>query len=220
MKSPNTLRRFLLPAANWLLFISASTAVIWQLLPLAVWWLKIGPDLEGEPNAARLEVPVIREFPAPPSSWTRLEVGNIAFVAPLLERSTRPCQSGTALCFLQLEEGTLSIFPSNYLESYQQLVNLRAPDRRDLSIFRSARENWRTIEALRIRVLSSRASLDSFRFSSPGVKGVVARTERDGRQRFVVAAYDHEERSSRGLGVAAVSEPVFVQILGSLEFLD
>jgi hypothetical protein len=189
----------------------------WYLLPVAVWHLYLAQGLRSAENAERLRVETVREFPAPPADWQRLRLGNLSMMSPPIEVIPPECGSGKDICFLEFEAGTISLFQEGYLEPYREMINFRAPDERDLSVLRSPGENWATIQALRVRVLTSRSRLDSSRFESGTTKGVVAHTTRDGVERYVVAAYSLDEALSRGVGVSGLSEEAFHQVLGGLE---
>jgi hypothetical protein len=188
-------------------------------MPVAVWHLYVAPGLRSEENAERLRVETVREFPAPPADWQRHRLGNLSMMSPPMEVIPPECSSGKEICFLEFEGGTISLFQEGYLEPYREMVNFRAPDERDLSALRSPGDNWATIQALRVRVLTSRGRLDSSRFQSGTTKGVVARTTREGVERYVVAAYSLDETRSRGVGVSGFSEEALQQLLGGLELL-
>ena len=100
------------------------------------------------------------------------------------------------------------------------MVNLRAPDRDDLSLFRWPSDNWETIQALRTRVTTTRSKLDSWRYESDRTRGIVATTERSGVKRQVVAAYSRTGEGARVVGLAGVSEPTMLAILASIRFID
>ncbi len=194
------------------------SAVVWHLLPLAVWVLRVAPEVTDGVHAQAVRVETVHEFPAPPADWARVEVGDLVFHAPLAEPVPETCATGVGHCFLQLEGGTLNVSAEGHLEPYDEIVNFRAPDERDLSLFRSAVANWDTIDALRVRALTSRGALESFRFESDAAKGVVATTVREGNRRFVVAAYSLDESQARGIGVAGLPVETLYAILGSVEF--
>lgn len=194
------------------------SALVWHVLPVVVWHLRVARELEGGVHADAVRVETLRSFPSAPGAWQRVEVGNVVFDAPLAEPAPEACAADRGHCFLQLEGGTLNVFMRGHLEPYEQMVNFRAPDERDLSMFRSAVANWETIDALRLRALTSRGGLESFRFESDGAKGVVATTVRDGNRRFLVAAYSLDGRQARGIGVAGLPAEALHAILGSVEF--
>jgi len=191
----------------------------WHVMPVAVWHLMLSEELRAAENASKLRVETRREFPAPPPDWQRLQVGALSFRLPPVRHIPPECTVGIDNCFLEVEGGTVNVFVEGHLEPYGEMVNFRAPDERDLSLLRSARDNWSTIGALRVRVLTSRGSLDSSRFESATAKGVVARTARAGVERYVVAAYSLDESLSRGIGVSGLSPESFHQLLGSLELV-
>ena len=82
------------------------------------------------------------------------------------------------MCRVSVGDRHLQIFGRDHLEPYEDMVNLRAPDERDLSAGRLALANWATMRALRDRVITSRSKLESFRFETEGAVGVVAETRR------------------------------------------
>jgi hypothetical protein len=203
-----------------LLASAACFGLIWHLLPLGVWMFVIEPDLRAEPGAHRLDVPVVESLPEVPAAWSEVVYEGLRLRAPLAD-SGALCPPSEVACFLLLQDSaSLSVHPLPPGESYRQMVNLRAPDRDDLSLFRWPSDNWATIQALRTRVTTSRSKLDSWRYEADHTLGVVASSERSGIERQVVAVYDRRGERARVVGLAGVSEPTMLAILASIRFVD
>lgn len=189
--------------------------LVWHFLPMAMWQFVIEPQLRAAPEARRLRVELRNDLPPPPEGWTRHTVGNLQFSVPPGFDPPERC-TATAMCRLSVGDRHVQIFPTDHLEAYADMVNLRAPDERDLSFRRSAIDNWATIRALRDRVTTSRSKLDSFRFESAGAIGVVAASQRDENTRWVVAAYSPDLGGSRGVGISGFEDADALALLGSL----
>ena len=93
-----------------------------------------------------------------------------------------------------------------------------APDRRDFSWLRSSQFNWRVIDALRVRVTTSRSKLDSWRFEARDTHGVVARTSRGEATNYVVAAYALDGSGARELGVSGLGQAELERLLSTIRF--
>lgn len=189
----------------------------WHLLPLAAWQLQVAPGLREHPQAANLRVEMVRGIEASPADWQKLQLGNVSFRVPGDIERPEGCTSGEANCFVSGDARTLNVFAQDHLESYEEIINLRAPDERDLSMWRPSTANWGTIRALRDRVETSRSKLDAFRFETAYVKGVAVETVRKGVLRIVAAAYRKDEANSRGLAFSGFSREEALSMLGSIE---
>ncbi|MGH0035804.1 MAG: hypothetical protein ACQGVK_12330 [Myxococcota bacterium] len=198
-------------------------ALVAHASPLLAWHLGLANALRREPAAHRLRSPTVSEFPSVPDGWEAWSVGALRFALPDGGRRERGCEDAAASCFIVIpadgarDRASLSVFPDGHEEPYDEMRDFRAPDERDLSLWRSARANWRTVGALRTFVLTSRSRLDSSRFESDGARGVFVHSVREGRSRWVVSAYDRAGDTARGLTVAGLSEDDFRALLGSLD---
>lgn len=163
-----------------------------------------------------MRVETIRIEPVP-HEWQRLQLGNVSLLVPADLRIPEECETGLENCHVTGHARTLNLFAQGHLESYADVVNLRAPDERDLSIWRTSTANWGTIRALRDRVETSRSKVDSFRFETQGVKGVAVESIRNGVRRIVAAAYRQDETGSRGLAFSGFSRDDALGMLGSVE---
>jgi hypothetical protein len=197
--------------------VAVVAAIGWQLLPLAVWQLRVGPQLRDLPDAPRLRVETLEAFEAPPADWSLQQLGDLRIAMPPGFALPEDCAPDAA-CRISVAGRHLQIFDSSHLEPYRDMINLRAPDERDLSVWRLPTANWNSILALRDRVTTSRSKLDSFRFRNKGSMGVVAQTSRNGVDHWIVAAYALGERSSRGLAFSGFTRADSLVMLGSLDF--
>ncbi len=197
--------------------MAAGALLLAHLSPLIAWHVGLARPLREAPSAHRLRSAVVDRFPDVPPDWEPWRVGPLAFDLPPDGRRSRGCEGDAAGCFIELPVGSLSVMPAGHQESYEEMLDFRAPDERDLSVWRSARANWATIRALQIFVQTSRSQLESRRFHSAGAKGVFVRTVREGKTRWVVAAYAPDESASRGLAVAGIAPDAFRALLGSLD---
>ena len=194
----------------------AGFALLWHVLPVLVWHAHVRPVLASAPNAHRLRVPHSADFERPAPGWTRHDFAGVELFAPLEGAGDTGCGDVPDLCQRAIPGGKLSIARRPPGESHAEMVNLRAPDERDLSIMRSAAANWATIRALRDRVTTSRARLESWRYSAHGSRGVVAETDRSGRIRYVVVAYPHGEGEPRMIGIVGGEREIVLRIIGSI----
>jgi hypothetical protein len=198
-------------------------ALVAHAAPLLTWHLGLARSLRDEPAGHRLRSPSLEAFPDVPADWEPWQVGALRFALPPGGRRSRGCALAADGCFIQIsgsgsrESASLSVFPAGHQEPYQEMLDFRAPDERDLSLWRSAWSNWDTVGALRTFVLTPRSRLESSRFLSGGAKGVFVHTVRDGHSRWVVAAYEPEGPAARGITVAGLAESDFLALLGSLD---
>lgn len=202
-----------------LLALGLATA-IWHLLPLVVWAARVEPELSRGPNASCLDVPTIEASAAVPEGWSELVHEGVAIRVPLLDSKQLSCDEGLGVCRRKLVGGNVGIHSQAPRESFEQMIDFRAPDQDDLSMFRSASANWRTIDALRTRVTTSRGKLDTWRYVSPTSKGIVAQTERSGYPRYVIAAYSPDGSKATMIGVSGLGREAVVQMFGSLRFVE
>jgi hypothetical protein len=194
-------------------------ALLWHVLPLLAWSLGFQARLASQPNGHRLRVERRSDLAVPDSGWTRHAFAGAEVYAPAGGSLEKPCRETVELCMRSVENGKLSISRQAPPESLAEMVNLRAPDERDLSITRSSSANWATIRALRDRVTTARATLDSWRYTAPGSIGVVAESELAGRTRYVVIAYPRDAPGSghaRMIGISGVDRAAALRIIGSI----
>lgn len=191
-------------------------AALWHVLPLLVWHLHLRPELAAQANGHRLRVPHRTDFELPERRASQHAYAGVEVSAVFIGDVLAPCGDDTAVCRWPIDGGILSISRTPPGESHGQMVNLRAPDERDLSFIRSAAANWATMRALRERVTTSRADLDSWRYSTPGSRGIVAVTKREGNTRYVIAAYPHDDGRPRMIGVVSEHPDAVYRIIGSI----
>ncbi|MFQ5418478.1 MAG: hypothetical protein ACE5FL_15735 [Myxococcota bacterium] len=201
-----------------LLGLAAFTAFALHLRPLAVWRFNVAPQLAEEPNALRMNVDTVDEFPAAPADWTTLAVDDFQLKAPIVGDQLVHCTECAAGCALHIDGGKLAVFDRAMAESYREALDRFAPDEDDLSLFRSAARNWRSIHALVGRVHSTSALPESFRFAAPGSHGVVTVHTQHDTQRYVVYAYSPMGRPARVLVLSGLSRRDLHRALGSLAF--
>lgn len=198
-------------------------AVVAHFAPLLVWYGGLADSLRREPAAHRLRSRSLEAFPPAPADWQPWQKGVLRFALPGGAREVRGCDGSGAACYIVLParseraEASVSVLPPGHEEPYEEMLDFRAPDERDLSPWRSAVANWATIGALRTFVLTSRSAIDSSRFAHERARGVFVHSEREGRSRWVVAAYAPEGDAARGLAVAGLDEDEFHALLGSLD---
>ena len=116
----------------------AGFALLWHVLPMLVWHAHVRPELASAPNAHRLRVPHSADFERPAPGWTRHDFAGVELFAPLEGAGDTGCGDVPDLCQRAIPGGKLSIARRPPGESHTEMVNLRAPDERDLSIVRSA----------------------------------------------------------------------------------
>jgi hypothetical protein len=197
--------------------VVAGTALVAQLSPLLAWHAGVARLLSEKTAAHRLRSPIANVFPAVPAAWQLQQVGELTLALPPGGRLARGCAIPAEGCFIEWEEASLSVLPSGEIEPYEEMLDFRAPDERDLSIWRSARANWETVGALWTFVTTSRSKLDSYRFAQARAKGVVVHSMRDGRSRWVVSAYAPDESAARGFAAAGFSDEEFQTLLGGVD---
>jgi len=197
--------------------VAAGAVLVAHLSPLVAWHFGLARYLAARPAAHRLRSPVADAFPEVPGTWQARRLGDLRVALPPDAVGERGCDDSGQVCFLQWSDASLSVLPEGQIEPYAEMLDFRAPDERDLSPWRSAWANWETVGALWTFVTTSRAKLDSYRFAHAGAKGVVVRSLREGRSRWVVAAYAPDESAARGLAVAGFGEPDFQALLGSVD---
>lgn len=203
--------------------VAVGLAAVAHASPLIAWHLGVARSLRSAPDAHRLRSPSLETFPEVPSDWEGWTVGDLRFALPAGARQARGCETPDSACFIRIPgdgqraAASLSVFPLGHEEPYQEMLDFRAPDERDLSLWRSAAANWATVGALQTFVLTSRAKLDSSRFRSEGARGVFVHTIREGRSRWVVSAYEPDGERTRGITVAGLPETAFRALLGSLD---
>jgi hypothetical protein len=190
--------------------------LLWHALPLLAWHVWMQPRLAALPNAHRLRVVEHTEFAPPDPDWTTQRFADVLLVAPFVADDAGGCGDADGLCTRAIPDGSLSITRNLPAESHAEMVDLRAPDERDVSIWRSAAANWATIRALRDRVTTSRSKLESWRYVAPGSRGVVAETPGSGRTRYVVVAYPRGAGAARMVGIVGATPEVVLRIVGSI----
>ena len=122
-----------------------------------------------------------------------------------------------SLCRVALEGGSLT-FQGPRAESYRETVLIYAPDAGDVAFSRAPWRNWRSVVALAGRVESSEEPPETFRFRTPGGRGVVVRHSNRGVERYV--AYTYPPRGDAGFVLALSRAPrlTLLAILSSVRF--
>lgn len=198
-------------------------AVTWQLRPLILWRVTVRPELVALGLGERLSVPTEIRFPEVPASWTRMEVGGLSFRAPLGPASRvdpgvcAACRDG---CTLPLEAGRLTVFSGTGPENFEETRDLLAADASDLRLLRSRERNWITLRALADRAQLVHDPSETFRFETPGGKGVVVRFLSNGVERFVLYAWSDTGRPAPVLALSQVDRSVALRLVGTLRVED
>lgn len=191
-------------------------AGLWYLRPVLTWHYSARPQLRAHPNAARLNVETVTQFTPVGDDWPELRVDNLRIRAPIRIDERSRCAECGDRCVLQLEAGTLAIFDLPPPESYEEVVNLIAPDEDDISPRRAPGRNWDSIDALAARVGLAGEPPKTFRFRTQGARGVVSSFDVDSSHRFVIYAYSPAGDPTRVVGVTGASRALLVRMLGSL----
>jgi len=189
----------------------------WHLRPSVIWHFWISPRLHDQGHSALLHQKSLSSFRSPSPGWPRLAVDNLSISAPILRDQSHLCKACSDRCLLEIDGGTLAIFGEAPLESYGEVLDLFAPDESDISIFRSAGRNWRSIRALTNRVANGENLPDAFRFLTSESKGIVSSIPRGELNRLVVYAYSHSGNPTRVIGLTGSDIGNLHRILGSLK---
>ena len=205
-------------ALQIVLGVALGCAALWHTLPHLVWSLYLEPQFATLPAAHRLDVPFVAMTEETPSGFAAVSHAGVALKVPSSGAAPLSCDQPTTACQLELENGRVVIHSQPPPEDFWEMVWLRAPDRRDLSLLRGADFNWLVIDALRTRVETSRSKLESWRFESQHTRGVVALTQRGPTANYIVAAYARKGAGARILGVSNLSQTELLQILGTIRF--
>lgn len=201
------------------MLVAVGWALVWHLLPHVVWALHFDPELSSMDQAAKLDARFVTEFDAPPADWIAIEHRGLILRVPLASDIAGDCARAKDSWRCHTDGGgKLMIHDAAPPDTFWQMVNMRAPDRGDLSIWRSASANWETIQALRVRVTTSRARLHAWRYTGQHTHGVVAHTDRNGVNRSVVVAYATDGRDSRTVGLVGLPIAAVERVVGSIEF--
>ena len=142
---------------------------LWHARPVIIWHVRMQSALEPLEHASRLHVETLKEFPPAPEGWTVLEVGGLLVRAPIRADQRGSCGSCATGCRLLLEDGKLTIFDTQPPGDFQEALAAFAPDSDDISIFRSSRDNWRSLHALAGRVAVPNDLPETFRFAAPSL---------------------------------------------------
>ena len=190
---------------------------LWHASPWLLWRLRFEDELTALGDETRLRSERWSELPSPPDAWPRLVSGDLSLRAPFAREALPACGRCATQCRLPLaNRGTLGVFDERSEETYGEALDRYAPDARDVTLWRSVASNWRTIDALADRVRALTPPNSTFRFETPGARGVVTAFRVDGVPRYVVYAYAHDGRAARIVGVAGLEEARFAALLGGL----
>ncbi len=199
------------------LALVVALGALWHASPWLLWKLRFEAQLAAEGDARRLRSTLWTPRSAPVPEWPRLVSGDLSLRAPLAREALAACGRCATECRLPLDNrGTLGLFAERSSESYREALDRYAPDARDVSLWRSVASNWHTIDALTDRVRNATEPSASFRFESPGSRGVVTAFRVGGVPRFVVYAYAPDGSAARILGVAGLERARFAGVLGGL----
>jgi hypothetical protein len=104
-------------------------------------------------------------------------------------------------------------------ESYMETLDVRAPHRGDLSLWRSASANWKTILQLRERVNATFEPAQAWRFETEASRGIVSLVQLNGKHSHVLAVFPWGDGQGRVIGLAGLDQSEVWQIVGSIEFV-
>jgi len=198
----------------------ALVVVAFLMVQLSVWlsWVfSIRPDLEATARADRLRVSVVSPLPLPEDErWPQLVGPGIVLRVPPAPRPLPACDAG---CRFDLELGVLTVFDRGPEQSVSRLHDLLVPDAGDVRLLRPFWKNWRTITALARRVEISDHGLDSARFRTRWVHGVVTHLRNQQVDRFVIYAFDAAGHSAPTVALSRVAEDTMRRVLGSLNIV-
>ncbi len=195
-----------------LLFLAAGLHVS----PVVFWRFSLEPELARGANADRLRAQTIRDLPRAPADWSTLAVRGVSVRAPIRDDQLAECSTCTGGCALALDEGRLTVFDDEPWADADVSFDWLAPDSRDVSLWRSAWANWRTIQALTGRTRMPGGMPLTYRFEVDGWHGVVSPFLSRGVQRYVVYAYAPDGAPAPTLGLSRVSEDVLHRVIGSI----
>jgi hypothetical protein len=190
--------------------------VAWHVSPLVIWHLRVAPELARAPHPERLSAERRSSLPEVPADWPVLEVSNLSLRAPIAADQRHACARCAERCVLKLRGGTLAVFGEPPPESYGEVIDRFAPDRSDLSLFRSAPRNWRSIAALADRAITPNPLPATFRYLAAASRGVVSVLPGERGERWVVYAYALRGTPTRVVGITGVPGSVAHRILGSI----
>jgi len=194
--------------------------LIWHVLPHIVWAQQLEPELERHRHASRLEVPTQRQFEPSPADWSPITFAAVTLRVPLADPQDRSCGAKLGYCYRELSPGRVSIHSGPVTEGYADTLDMRAPHRGDLSLWRSASENWSTILALRERVNATFRPAEAWRYETGATRGVVSLVRLNGKHSHVLAVFPLSGGQGRIIGLAGLDQREVWQIVGSIDFVE
>lgn len=190
---------------------------LWHASPWLLWHLRFEGELAELGDASRMHSESWSALPSAPPEWPLLVSGDLSLRAPFAREALPACGRCATQCRLPLDNrGTLGVFDERSSETYTEALDRYAPDAGDVSLWRTVASNWRTIDALADRVRALTTPTDTFRFESPGSRGVVTAFRVANVPRYVVYAYARDGTAARIVGVAGLERDRFEGVLGSL----